>query len=66
MEDIEFAPDPQLLSEIKRLQILQEETIDTGNIRTSKLVEVCCWKYRIYTQIDSNNTLASLAYINAL
>ena len=30
-EDIEFAPDPRLLSEIKRLQMLQEETIADWN-----------------------------------
>ena len=31
MEDIEFAPDARLLTEMKRLEELQEETIATWN-----------------------------------
>lgn len=31
MEDVQFGPDPRLLSEIKRLQLLQEETIAAWN-----------------------------------
>jgi hypothetical protein len=32
MEDVQFEPDSQLLSEIKRLECLQEETIAAWNI----------------------------------